>query len=298
MAHDGRGPEILGHEAESVALGANWRALLAVVLAMIGFGIARFRAQAARVHRIPERALRGTGTEAELARGRHLVTGIAGCTECHGAALAGRVMDENALMRVSAPNITPSGVVARYRDSDWVRAILHGVNPERRGLIVMPAQELRTFSDQDVMAMIAYLRRVPPAGGAVAPTRVSWLGQALLGLAGEDLWSAASIDHGDPRTGRTTPSGPTIEHGKYLVGVCKGCHGPELRGGLRHGPGAPPSADISPPAMAHWSREELERLLRLGKRRDGTAVSPAMPWRALGQLSDEELTAIWLALRN
>lgn len=269
-----------------------------VVMVTAGVGIARFRAKAGRAHRVPVRELRVTGTEAELARGRHLVTGIAGCTECHGRSLAGRVMDDNALIRVSAPNITPRGVVSGYRSEDWVRAILHGVNRQGQPLVVMPAKELRTFSDQDVQSMIAYLRAVPPVAGIVPPTRVTWLGQALLGLAGEDLWPANSIHHDEPRSARATPSGPTVEHGQYLIGVCKGCHGPDLRGGLRHGPDAPPSANISPPAMASWSREQLEQLLRRGKRRDGSAVNPAMPWRALSQVSDDELTAMWLALRR
>jgi hypothetical protein len=92
--------------------------------------------------------------------------------------------------------------------------------------------------------------------------------------------------------------GATVAHGEYLIGVCKGCHGPDLRGGLRHGPDAPPSADISAAAMGGWSREQLERLLRQGKRRDGTEVSPAMPWQAVSGISDEELTAMWLALRE
>ena len=86
-------------------------------------------------------------------------------------------------------------------------------------------------------------------------------------------------------------------HGEYLIGVCRGCHGADLRGGLRHGPDSPPSADISPARMAGWSREQLAQLFRQGKRRDGSQVDPAMPWRAMSQLTDDELTAIWLALR-
>lgn len=273
-------------------------ALGVMVVLAAGFGVVRFRAQAGRVHPVPERPLQPLGTASELERGRHLVTGLAGCTECHGATLSGHVIDRNPLITLSAPNITPGGVVAGYRDSDWVRAILHGVGSHGQNLAVMPAKELRTFSDQDVLAMIAYLRAVPPVAGDVVPTRVSWLGQALFGLLGEDLWPANSIAHDEPRGARTTPTGATREHGQYLIGICRGCHGPELRGGLKHGPDAPPSADISAPAMAGWSRQQLEDLLRNGKRRDGSAVNPAMPWRAIGQVSDEELTAMWLALRQ
>jgi mono/diheme cytochrome c family protein len=262
-------------------------------------GVTRFQSQAARVHRLPAPSLRAEATPEALERGRHLATSVGGCTECHGENLAGRVMEENALMRLAAPNITgASTVVAGYEDLDWYRAILHGVARDGRNLVVMPSKELRTFSDADVLAMVAYVKAVPAVPSLVPETRVSLLGQALLGLAGEELWPANRIQHDEPRAGRTTPSGATVEHGEYLLGVCKGCHGQDLRGGLKHGPDAPASADISPRAMAGWSREQLATLLREGKRPDGTDVSPAMPWRAVGKVTEEELTALWLALKE
>jgi mono/diheme cytochrome c family protein len=270
---------------------------LLVVLACVG--VVRFRSKAGRAHRVPSRELPSQGTAAELARGEHLARSLAGCTECHGDTLGGKVMEENALLTLSAPNITRGrgGVVASYTGRDWANAILHGVAPRGRNLLVMPSKELRTFSDQDVAAIVRYMKTVPPVDSVVTTAEVRLLGQALLGLAGEELWSANLIRHDEPRA-PTTPSGPTVAHGEYLLGVCKGCHGPALKGGLRHGPDAPLSADISAPAMQAWSREQLERLFRDGLRRDGTKISDAMPWRALGRVTDDELTAMWLALRE
>jgi mono/diheme cytochrome c family protein len=207
-------------------------------------------------------------------------------------------MEENAVMRLAPPNITAAGVVAHYTERDWYRALLHGVDPRGRNLLVMPSKELRTFSDADILAIVAYVKSVPPVQSDVPETRVSLLGQAVLGLAGEELWAANQIQHDEPRAGRHAPSGATVAHGEYLIGVCKGCHGQDLRGGLKHGPDAPPSADISPPAMAGWSREQLDALFRQGKRRDGTEVNAGMPWRAFREVTDEELTAMWLALRE
>ncbi len=263
-------------------------------------GVLRFRAKAARKHQPPERELVAVSTAADLARGRHLASSLAGCTECHGERLAGKTMDDNVLIRLTAPNITrgPGSVVLGYTDRDWVRAILHGIGASGHNLLVMPSKELRTFSDHDVAAIIAYVKSVPPVAGAVPRPHVSWLGQAVLGLAGEELWSANLIAHAESRAGKLTPSGATVAHGEYLIGVCKGCHGYDLKGGLQHGPDSPPSADISPAAMNDWSREQLARLLRQGKKRDGSEISPAMPWRALSAVTDEELTAMWLALRE
>jgi cytochrome c553 len=273
---------------------------LALLVVIAAAGLLRFQAKATRSHRVPDRTVHVENTPAQLARGEHLARTLGGCTECHGEALSGKIMDDNALLRVSAPNITRGrgGVVADYTAADWLRAILHGIDREGRNLIVMPSKELRTFSDQDIAAMIAYMQTVRPVDAEVPASKVSLLGQVVLGLAGEDLWSANGIDHAEPRDRLVTPSGATAAHGEYLIGVCKGCHGPNLQGGLRHGPDAPPSADISARAMAGWSRDQFERLLRQGKRRDGSDVSPAMPWRPLGKVTDEELTAMWLALRD
>lgn len=271
---------------------------LFILLSVVG--VLRFRAKAGREHQPPERELVAASTPAELARGRHLASSLAGCTECHGETLAGKTMDDNVLIHLTAPNITRGrgSVVLGYTDRDWMRAILHGIDPTGRNLLVMPSKELRTFSDHDVAAIIAYVKSVPPVDGAVPRPHVSWLGQAMLGLAGEELWSANLIAHAESRAGKLTPSGETVAHGEYLIGVCKGCHGYDLKGGLQHGPDAPPSADISPTVMNDWSREQLARLLRQGKKRDGSEISPAMPWRALSAVTDEELTAMWLALRE
>lgn len=273
---------------------------LPALLTIVGtVGVTRFQAKATQPHSVPEPSLRAEATPEALERGRHLATTLGGCTECHGDNFAGRVMEDNAVMRLAAPNITPAGaVVAGYRDRDWYRAILHGVTPRGKNLVIMPSRELRTFSDADVTAIIAYMKSVPAVRSDVPQTRVSLLGQAVLGLAGEQLWAANKIDHEEPRAGRTTPSGATVAHGEYLIGICKGCHGQDLHGGLKMGPDAPPSADISPTSMKSWSRPQLETLFRQGKRRDGTDVDPAMPWRAMSTVTDDELTAMWLALRE
>ena len=144
--------------------------------------------------------------------------------------------------------------------------------------------------------MIAHLQTVPPVDRVLPPTRFGFLGGALMGLLAPPLFSAEQIDFRAPRP-KAPPPGPTRQYGAYLVQVCRGCHGAELRGGLRHNPDDPQSADISPVAMAGWDYPLFERALRQGKRRDGSEMSPAMPWQATQGLNDQELQAIWLALR-
>jgi cytochrome c553 len=144
------------------ALRAALTALTLFVLLSV-VGVLRFRAKAGRKHQLPERELVAATTPAELARGRHLASSLAGCTECHGETLAGKIMDDNALIRLTAPNITRG----RGRGARLHRPRLGARHPARIGpnghnLLVMPSKELRTFSDQDVAAIIGYVKSVRP----------------------------------------------------------------------------------------------------------------------------------------
>src|SRR5690606_1051994 len=85
-------------------------------------------------------------------RGAHLYA-TRGCADCHGGDLGGaKVVDEPPVGRLYGPNLTKGqgGVVADYRDEDWVRAIRHGVNPQGRPLVLMPSMEYSEFSEQDL----------------------------------------------------------------------------------------------------------------------------------------------------
>lgn len=288
-----------------VSLGGRWLGVLrvafytvvalGVVVAL--FGWLRFRAQSERILEVsgPIPALANDGVT--VARGEHIARTLGGCAECHGNDFAGRVMDENALVRVAAPNITPAGAVREYTEGDWFRAIAHGVDRKGRSLLVMPSRELASLSDEDIGAIISFLRGVPAVERDVGRVEVRLVGKVVFGLTGAELMSAEGFDH-ERRPAVAPPRGPTRAYGEYLANVCRGCHGPKLEGGIVVHPGAPPSADISAAAMRRWSFREFERALREGKRRDGTALDAAMPWNAMRGLSDDEMRALWLGLRQ
>jgi cytochrome c553 len=281
---------------------ARWILLVAAVslalVALIGHG--RFRARAQRRFDVALTAPAIPTDPASLARGRHLATTIGGCTECHAGDFAGKIMSRDAVLRLVAPNLTPGrgSAVRDYSDADWFRAIVHGVAPSGRSLLVMPAAELGKLSDADIAAIIAYSKSLPPIDRELPAAEVSPLGSVILGLAGAPILSAEPIDH-DARRDHVAPAaGATREYGAYLSNVCRGCHGADLRGGIVVHPGAPPSADISPPAMASWKFEDFERSLRTGRARDGRPLDESMPWRVTSGLRDDEMRALWLALRH
>lgn len=288
-----------------VSLGGRWLAVMrvllftvvALILVVALVGWLRFRERRQRIHEIGGRTPVFANDGVTLARGEHLARTLGGCAECHGDDFAGRVMDENALVRVAAPNITPAGAVRDYTESDWFRAIAHGVDRRGRSLLVMPSEELAALSDEDIAAIVSFLRGVAPVERDVGRVEVRLVGAVAFGLTGAEVLSAEGFDH-ERRAAVAPPRGPTRVYGEYLANVCRGCHGPKLQGGITVHPGAPPSADISPDAMRRWSFPEFERALREGKRRDGTPLDAAMPWNATRGLSDDEMRALWLGLRQ
>lgn len=235
-----------------------------------------------------------------LERGRYLFASR-GCAECHGANGAGRkFVDEGGLV-LAAPNITPGGAaVARYQPEDWVRTIRHGVKPTGEPVMVMPSEDYNRLTDQDVAALVAYVRRVPAQPGGAAVIQLPPPVRALYGF-GMIRDAAAKIDHGLPPP-VPVPAGVTAEHGAYVANMCIGCHGAQLAGGKI--PGGPPdwpaAANLTPGEGGVMGRypdaAALKAMFRSGRRPDGSVVK-VMPFESLRELSDVDVEALYLHLR-
>ena len=239
-----------------------------------------------------------------VARGAHLATSIAGCVDCHGDNLAGKaVFDVPVLGRVYAVNLTrgKGGVGGTLSDADFARAIRHGLAPSGRALKVMPSSDYAYLTDDDLAAIIAYVKTVPPVDNEVPAVTIGPVGRALMVAGKMPLLAAERIDHDRPHVASVSPA-PTAGYGSYLVNVgCRGCHGPALAGGkIADGdPSWPPAANLTPAGnLKSWSEDDFRRLLRDGKRPNGFPVNTAMPVRLFTHMSDEEIHAIWLYLRT
>jgi len=106
-----------------------------------------------------------------VARGKHVAI-IWGCTKCHGEDLSGSLLTNDAILgKIPAANLTAGkgGIGGSYSDTDWVRAIRHGVKPDGRGEAFM--NNYSTLSDRDLGELIAGLslceRVVCSDGGAM-----------------------------------------------------------------------------------------------------------------------------------
>jgi len=241
--------------------------------------------------------------EASIAEGERLVI-TRGCIDCHGENLGGTVFtDSPPTGTIYGSNLTSGagGIGTVYSDADWVRAIRHGIEPDGKPLIFMPSYEYYFINDDDLGKMIAYMKQVSPVNKQWPESSPGPLFRVLM-LTGElPLLSVELIDHDAPRAGAVTP-GPSVEYGEYLAKGCIGCHGENLGGGPIAGgdPSWPPAANLTsdPDGLGNWTAEDFERAMRQGIRPDGSAVNPVMPWPNFAQMTDDEITALWLYLQT
>lgn len=239
---------------------------------------------------------------AQRARGEHLVRSLTNCVECHGDDLGGKIMLESgAIGTLAAPNLTASGRGALLTTEDWTRAITRAVGPDGRPLFIMPAADYAGLGKDDLAAIIAYARSVPPVERSMPDNHLGPMGRVLMAAGQLSILDAEKVDHQRPLADAPTPA-PNAVFGEYLAngGGCRGCHGSSLAGGPVPGspPGSKPSADLRPAALAKYTDAEIENILRAGRRPDGSMVDSVMPWRATARMSDLELDALILYLRK
>lgn len=214
-----------------------------------------------------------------VARGRHIAI-VWECTKCHGEDLSGMLLaDDPILGTIPASNLTSGkgGIAESYTDTDWIRAIRHGVKPDSRGEIFM--YDYSTMSDQDLGALIAYLKQIPPVDLDYPAMR---LGPIVPIAPAVGLFTPAAelIDHDASRPADPAP-GATIEYGRYLSALCTGCHGTSLAGKLEK-----------------WKQDDFIRAIQTGVLPDGKQISPAMSSKTFGEMNDMELAALWLYLQS
>ena len=240
---------------------------------------------------------------AAIGRGGYLYRSR-GCADCHGTDGAGRVVVEDGGLLIRAPNITrgTGGVVAAYRPVDWVRTIRHGVKPDGRPAMVMPSEDYNRLTDADLAAIVGYVGQLAPVAGPGTEVRMPLPMKALY-AAGMIRDAAEKIDHRLPPA-QPVPEAVTAEHGGYVANSCIGCHGADLAGGRIPGapPSWPPASRLAPgpgSVLATYpDAAAFQAMFRTGKRPDGSAVSPVMPFAALREMSPVDVQALYLHLKT
>lgn len=237
-----------------------------------------------------------------VARGEHLVATRVGCAACHGADLGGQeLINETMVGYWAAPNLTSgAGSVTRdYTPADWDRAVRHGVR-RGGGSSSMPSIEFVNLTDHELSDIVAYIRSRPPVDRTTKPI---WIGPlfSFVVAFGSDTLLAFDLDHQKPHPVEPPVEVASVELGQHIAQVCRGCHGPNLSGGkVAADPNMPMVANLTPHStgLQGWTEADFIRALREGKKKDGSAILPQMPWQAYGRMKDVELKALWAFLQT
>ena len=285
-------------------LGIVVAAVLALVLLAAAFVAVVSWRRISRVHTVNVVVPRSIPSDAAaIERGKHVATAMGSCTYCHGPDLGGQIMQQpGAFGTLAAPNLTrgAGGLGTTFTDTDWVRAIRHGIHRDGTSLLVMPSEAFVYMNEADLGDLIAYLKQLPAVDREVPPSRLGPLGRTLLVAGQVSLITDRTPSMPFPAI---VPPGPTLEYGRYLAGFtgCIGCHGPGLSGGHVEGPpGAPPATNLTPHSsgLENWSETDFDHALRRGVRKNGTPIDIFMPWPNFSGMTDVEVEALWLFVRS
>jgi cytochrome c553 len=250
-----------------------------------------------RHYDVTVQALTIPNDEASLARGKFLVDNVTNCHDCHGTDLGGKLLFDGGILmaRLTGPNLTrgKGGIGSQYSDTDWLRALKHGLRRDGSPLVIMPAQFFSALTESDMAAVIAYLKTLPPVDRELPSITVGPMGRLLV-MSEDKLIPAQIVDHTKPLIAALPVE--LVARGEHLAGIagCRGCHNPDLTGG-----GGPPpgGANITPVGIGTWTKEDFFRTLRTGRTPDNRMLSESMP-RGLGNMADEDLDAIWAYLKT
>jgi mono/diheme cytochrome c family protein len=275
------------------------------------------------------RELTAPSDAATLARGEHLYRDSLVCWQCHGGEgdrlypsseqSGGRVFDMTGVgpgfgfaygSNLTADKATGLGA---WSDGQIVRAFREGVDQDGRLLFpIMESQMYQGISDEDALAIVAYMRTFPAVNKAVKPFEPSGAAKLLF------TYVMKPMPHSDKPV-VAPPKGATKEYGEYLawnVAMCGGCHTPRspndgswdmskpFSGGVFTVPEKLvgfTGSNITPAksGLGEWSEAQFVTAMRTGARPDGRVLIPAvMPWPAYARWSDDDIKALWLYLQT
>jgi mono/diheme cytochrome c family protein len=241
---------------------------------------------------------------ASIESGKHRVQAL--CTDCHGADLGGVAgwTSVGPLATIDSANLTSGegGIAEEFStDEDYVNAIRHGIDPEGMPIYMPAVVAFQYISDDDLGAMIAYLKTIPPVDRKTNGSQFSALGKIIVGAG---MFGNLPVEEVSHQNNVSAPeAGVTPEYGGYLVdtGDCRACHGQELAGGSYPDPSVTqPVPNLTPGGeLGFWTESQFIQTMRTGFTPSGHVIdAKLMPVQQIGSLTDAELQAIWMYLQS
>jgi len=296
--------------------------LLTIVgLAGAGFAYLYFRHPDSR----PASSIKVDMSRARVERGKYLFT-VADCDGCHSEhdwtradapvlrRASGQVIPEAGLT-VYVPNISTDKEtgIGDWTDGEKIRAIREGVGKDGRALFpMMPYQNLRHMSDDDVQALVAYMNTIPPVKNRMERTKLPFPASMMIKGAPEPVLELVAPPDRSNK----------MLWGEYLVtlGDCEVCHTQASRGQLNRAmllaggrkfefksQFTVVSANITPDTdtgIGSWDfarfRDRVYKhreIAQQGFPKIAPALATVMPWQNLATLPEEDLEAIFTYLK-
>lgn len=305
----------------------KWKFALSMVLTLVVVAVtlgATVQMRWDRTFDAPEPALRASLDPEIIERGRYLAFGPAHCAVCHTAPdawprieageelpLTGGHGFELPFGTIYTANLTPDREtgIGRWTDGQLARMLRHGVRPDGRA--AAPFMEFQNMSDEDLVAVISYLRAQPAVRNEVPEHEYNALGRALMAF----VIAPRGPANAPPAT--APPEEATPERGEYMansIAGCVNCHtqrsmmdgsytGPRFAGGLPMPFDDDPTMVFVTPNLTpdpatgrihQWTEEQFVARFRAGR------VHPQshMPWGPYAKMSDTDLRAIYRYLRT
>ncbi len=266
-------------------------------------------------------------TEERIERGKYLANHVMLCMECHAVrdfslfagppipetlGAGGTVFDQKLGLPGSfvSENLTPYKMES-WTDGELYRAIVSGVSKDGRALFpIMPYPNFAQVDEEDIYAVIAYLRTLEP----IAADHPSSKADFPMSLIMNTIPAAPSHQ---PRPNKSE----LIDYGRYLVtaGVCNDCHTRiergEFVGELYAGGNEFPmpdgsvvrAANITPHAtgIGNWTEEQFVTRFKIYADTSYVprTVQPGefqtiMPWSKYAGMAIEDLQAIFAYLQS
>ncbi len=147
---------------------------------------------------VPLPALQASADSAVIEHGRYLVRGPAHCSNCHVGSLeegvradAGEELPMSggwefqigpiAVMYTANLTPDPETGIGRYSDGELFRLLRHNVKPNGRASLA-PMMPFANMADEDLVAIVSYLRSGKPVRNEVPGPRWTLMGKTIAAL--------------------------------------------------------------------------------------------------------------------
>lgn len=254
-----------------------------------------------------------------IARGKEIVIGPAHCASCHSLQNPDSLLDlgkepvmsggfefKFELGSFYSRNITPDKEtgIGRYTDPEIARVLRYGVRPN--GAAMIDFMPFHNVSDEDLTAIISYLRHQQPVKNNVPEHEYTLMGKVIKAFLIKPVGPSEEVP-------KKVKRDSTAAYGKYIalnVANCNGCHTQrDMTGGFIGEPFAggnpmtePGKDTLTPPNLTPhpdsriytWSQQDFINRVRMGK----LIEHSHMPWNSYKRMSDDDLKAIYNYLRT